>query len=285
VGLFSESMTDDAPVLAAAELYIYPLKSARGIPVPALEFDARGPIGDRRWMLIDEQTEFLSQRRIPRMSLLRVALQSDGLVVDAPGMPTLVVPPPANDDPSERLVAGLFEDRVTVRRVGNDVDRWFTTFLRLPCSLVTMPDDTQRVVDPTYAPRPRIVAFADAFPVLLVGAASIDELNRRLVAKGLSRVGVDRFRPNVVVSGGAPHEEDTWRQLTGCHVALDIVKPCARCAIVTVDQARGIRGKEPLKTLAEYRKRGETVLFGQNALHDGPGRIVRGERLRALKRP
>jgi uncharacterized protein len=280
-------MTDDALVLAAAELYIYPLKSARGIPVPALEFDARGPIGDRRWMLIDDQAEFLSQRRIPRMSLLRVALQAGGagLLVDAPGMPTLVVPPLAGDDPSERLVAGLFEDRVTVRRVGKDVDRWFTTFLRLPCSLVTLPDDTQRLVDPTYAPTPRVVAFADAFPVLLVGAASIDELNRRLVAKGLSRVGVDRFRPNVVVSGGTPHEEDTWRQLEGCDVALDIVKPCARCAIVTVDQARGVRGKEPLTTLAEYRQRGQNVLFGQNALHDRPGRIVRGERLRAVTRP
>jgi uncharacterized protein len=276
-------VSDDASVLRAAELYIYPLKSARGIPVSALEFDARGPIGDRRWMLIDDGAEFLSQRRIPRMSLLRVALQSGTLVVDAPGMATLMVPRADNDGASDRLVAGLFEDRVTVRRVDADADRWFTTFLRHPCSLVTMPNDTQRLVDPKYAPTPRIVGFADAFPVLLIGAASVGELNRRLAAKGVPQVGVDRFRPNVVVAGGAPHEEDTWRRLTGSDVTLELVKPCARCAIVTVDQDRGVRGKEPLKTLEAYRRRDGKVFFGQNALHDGPGRIVRGEQVRALR--
>jgi uncharacterized protein len=274
---------DVTPTLTAGELYIYPLKSARGIPVRALEFDERGPIGDRRWMLIDAQGEFLSQRRLPRMSLLRIALDSDNLVVEAPSMPTLVVPPCADDNGSDRLIAGLFEDRVTVSRVGDEADRWFTTFLRLPCSLVTMPDDTERIVDPKYTPSPRIVAFADAFPVLVLGAASIEELNRRLSAKGVPQVGVDRFRPNVVVSGGTPHEEDTWRQLKGCDVALEIVKPCARCTIPAVDQERGIRGKEPLTTLAEYRRWGEKVYFGQNALHDRPGRMVQGEPLRAVR--
>ncbi len=278
-------VTDQTPALVAAELYIYPLKSGRGIPVPALEFDERGPIGDRQWMLIDDQAEFLSQRRLPRMSLLQVSLEADRLVVDAPGMSTLVVPPTPDNGASERLVAGLHEDRVTVCRVGKAVDRWFTKFLRLSCSLVTMPEDTRRIVDPTYAPAPRIVGLADAFPVLVIGAASIDELNRRLVAKGLARVGVDRFRPNVLVSGSTAHEEDTWRQVSGRDLALEIVKPCAQCTIVTVDQERGVRGKEPLKTLAEYRQRGQKVLFGQNALHDRPGRLVRGERLRALPRP
>ena len=107
-------VTDETRTLAAAELYIYPLKSGRAFPVPVLEFDERGPIGDRRWMLIDDQAEFLSQRRLPRMSLLRVSLQSDSLVVDAPGMSTLVVPPTPDNGASERLVAGLHEDRVPV---------------------------------------------------------------------------------------------------------------------------------------------------------------------------
>lgn len=271
--------TGETPMLAAAELYIYPLKSARGIAVPALEFDERGPIGDRRWMLVDEQGEFLSQRRLPRMSLLHVDLQSENLVVDAPGMPTLVVRPTSENGAAERLVAELHADQVTVCRVDKDADRWFSKFLQLRCSLVTMPADTRRIVDPTYAPTSRIVGLADAFPVLVVGTASIDEINRRLAAKGKQPVGVDRFRPNVLVSGGAPHDEDTWGQLEARDLTLEIVKPCARCAIVTVDQLRGIRGKEPLQTLADYRRQGDNVLFGQNALHDRPGRIVRGERL------
>jgi len=276
-------MTEGTSTVSVTELYLYPLKSARGIPVPVLQFDERGPIGDRRWMLIDPDAQFLSQRRIPRMALLHVALQEDALHVDAPGMPTLMVPRPAGgrdgEDTGERLIAGVWDDAVTVCRASADADRWFTAFLDQPCSLVTMPDDAIRLVDPTYAPTPRSVTLADAFPLLLLGAGSLDELNGRLAAKGVPAVGIDRFRPNIVVSGAAPHAEDGWHRLVGSGIALDIVKPCARCAIVTVDQERGVRVVEPLKTLETYRRRGSKVYFGQNALHDRPGRIVRGEDL------
>lgn len=263
-----------------AELYIYPIKSARGIPVSALEFDARGAIGDRRWMLIDGEGEFLSQRRIARMTLLHVSLTVDALVVDAPGMATLTVPHDGCDEPpGERLVAGLFEDAVTVQRVSTEVDRWFTAFLRYPCSLVTMPDDTQRPVDLNYAPPGRTVAFADAFPALVIGTGSIEELNRRLAAKGEPPVSSNRFRPNIVVSADEPHAEDEWRRLEASRIAFDIVKPCARCSIPAVDPDRGVRGKEPTRTLSEYRSRDGKVFFGQNALHDRPGRLERGELL------
>jgi uncharacterized protein YcbX len=195
-------------------------------------------------------------------------------------MPTLVVPRPAGRDQpgaGERLVAGLWDDAVTVCRVGAEADRWFTEFLDEPCSLVTMPDDVTRLVDRQYAPAPTPVTLADGYPLLLVGASSLAELNARLAAKGVPPVGIDRFRPNLVVSGAPPHAEDGWRRLVGPGIALDIVKPCARCAIVTVDQERGVRVVEPLKTLETYRRRGSKVLFGQNALHDRPGRIARGE--------
>ncbi len=263
-----------------ADLYIYPIKSARGISVSALEFDARGASGDRRWMLIDRDAQFLSQRRIARMALIQVALDADALVVDAPGMPTLTLPRNGQHPPSgERLVAGLFEDAVAVQRVDAEVDRWFTTFLRYPCSLVTMPDDTQRQVDLTYAPAGRTVAFADAFPALVLGTGSIDQLNRRLAAKGEPPVGVNRFRPNILLSVAVPHAEDDWCRLEGPRIAFDIVKPCARCSIPAVDPDRGVRGKEPTRTLSEYRTRDGKVLFGQNALHTRPGRLERGDRL------
>jgi uncharacterized protein YcbX len=266
--------------VTVAELYIYPIKSARGIAVSALAFDARGAIGDRRWMLVDQDAQFLSQRRIARMTLLHVSLDADALVVDAPGMTTLTVPCDGRHEQSgERLVAGLFEDAVTVQRVGPEVDRWFTTFLRYPCSLVTMPEDTQRPVDLKYAPPGRTVAFADAFPALVLGTGSIGELNRRLAAKGEPPVSSNRFRPNIVVAVDEPHAEDEWRRLEGSWIAFDIVKPCARCSIPAIDPDRGVRGKEPTRTLSEYRLRDGMVFFGQNALHDRPGRLECGERL------
>lgn len=272
-------------MVQVSDLYIYPLKSARGIAVSALEFDAHGPIGDRRWMLIDENARFLSQRRIARMALLQVALGPGSLTVDAPGMSSLTVAIEAGPAArGERLAAGLFEDTVTVRRVSADADRWFSEALRRPCSLVTMPEDVERVVDPTYAPPARTVALADAFPVLVIGQGSLDEMNRRLRAKGIAAVGINRFRPNVVVSGAAPHAEDQWRRLIGPGIALDLVKPCARCAIPAVDPDRGTRGVEPLKTLNEYRRRDSKVFFGQNALHDRPGRLAVGEVMRAAAR-
>jgi len=267
-----------ASSVTVTALYRYPLKSARGIEVGSLEFDSRGPVGDRRWMLIDAAGDFLSQRRFPRMSLLRPTLRHEGLAVDAPGMSTLVVAADASEKHDGLLDARLWRDDLHVRRVGQAADRWFTDFLGVPCSLVTMPDETHRQVDLEYAPAGRTVAFADGFPVLVIGSASLDELNRRLHAKGVPTIGMERFRPNVVLSGGAPHEEDTWRRLVGPAVTLDLVKPCARCVITTVDQDRGVRGREPLATLSEYRQRDRGVLFGQNALHDRPGRVSVGER-------
>jgi uncharacterized protein YcbX len=183
-----------------------------------------------------------------------------------------------------RRFATLWNDDLVVQSVSADADRWFTEYLGVSCSIVVMPDNTRRQVDTTYAPFGRIVGFADGFPVLVIGSASLDELNRRLRAKGVPPVGIERFRPNVVVSGGAPHEEDSWSRLEGADVALDIVKPCARCTIVATDQESGVRVREPLATLAEYRRLGNNVLFGQNALHDRTGRISVGDTLAVRSR-
>jgi hypothetical protein len=274
--------TIDSCSVSVTELFLYPIKSARGVAVSSLVFDARGPVGDRRWMLVDREAEFLSQRRLPRMSLLRVTLEPDLLRVNAPGMPTLAVPRDA-----ERMPAGaqgsraaqVWHDTVTVHYAGDEYDRWFREFLGEDCSLVAMASDAVRPVDLDYAPAGRTVSLADAFPLLVIGAASLAELNRRLVAKGQAAVPIDRFRPNLVVSGATPHAEDTWRRLEGPAITFDIVKPCARCAIVSVEQETGTRVKEPLATLEEYRRQGSKIMFGQNALHDRPGQIACGDRM------
>ena len=257
-----------------SELYFYPIKSMRGIRVDRVTLDERGVRNDRRWMLVDEDDVFVSQRETPRMALIDVVLRDDALLVDAPGMQPLRVPLEAGG-PSARCT--IWGDVVDALRVSPAVDQWFGELLGRRCSLVYMPDATRRIVDPVRVKQERIVGFADAYPLLLIGQASLDALNQRLVAAGESPVPMHRFRPNIVVAQGKPHAEDDWRRVRVGSIDVDIVKPCARCAITTVDVVTGKAGKEPLRTLATYRKQGSKVLFGQNAVHRRAGSIAVGD--------
>jgi uncharacterized protein len=147
--------------------------------------------------------------------------------------------------------------------------------------LLFMPDTTMRQADLAYAEPGDRVSFADGFPLLLITQQSLDELNRRLT-EPLSML---RFRPNVVVHGAAvPHEEDSWRSIRLGSVPCDVVKPCARCAVTTIDQATGIAGKEPLRTLAEYRRWDGKVWFGQNVVHRDTGMLRVGDEVEVLHR-
>lgn len=283
--------------LFVRDLYLYPLKSAAGIRLETAALDTFGIAGDRRWMLIDAGGRFLSQREQSRMALLRVSLPgAGGLAIDAPGMPTLAVDTPAAEAGAARLPVTVWDDACEALDAGDEAARWATAFLGEPCRLVYAPDDMVRPVDRTYASGDERVGFSDGFPLLLIGQGSLDDVNARLVAKGEAAVPMNRFRPNVVIEGGAPFAEDGWRRLaigTGVDggadqsaapaasdaanvILLDIVKPCARCSIIPVDQATGVRGKEPLATLATYRKRDGKVFFGQNVLHRGLGVLRAG---------
>lgn len=261
-------------VLKVSELWIYPIKSCRGIAVEQFTLDDRGPEHDRRWMLVDGSGRFLSQRQVPRMALIDVALDGDWVRVSAPGMNDL-----AFDRAAANATAActVWRDKVELEHVSAEADAWFSEFLRIACGLMHMPCATQRVVDPDYAPERRLVSLADAFPMLLIGAASLDLLNTQLARRNEVAVPMKRFRPNVVVTGTRPHEEDEWREIRIGEVDCKVVKPCARCATTTVDVATGIPGVEPLRTLATYRKQGSKVFFGQNVIHLYPGAIHVGE--------
>lgn len=263
-------------------LHLYPLKGARGILLERWPVDRRGLRFDRRWMLVDGDGTFLSQRTLPRLSLVRPGLE-DGpgvvrtegdlprsLSLEAPGMEALSLPlaPAAG----EELPAEIWRDRVGVLAPSPEADDWFTRFLGTPCRLVFLPEDSHRPTDPEYAPGHE-VGLADGYPFLLLSTGSLEELNRRLV----DPVPMDRFRPNLVVDASDPHEEDRWGELRIGTVDFKVVKPCARCAVTTVDQASGERGKEPLQTLATYRNREGKVYFGQNLVHLGPGWIQVGD--------
>lgn len=257
--------------ISISQLYVYPIKSAGGIALQEAHLDARGIEHDRRWMLVDKDHKFMSQRKYPRMALISTRLTPDHLIVDAPEMPSLRLPP--QPEKTANVKVQIWSDEVEVSPVEREADEWFGEFLETPCRLVYMPDNTVRQVDEEYAEPGDRVGFADGFPFLLVSQASLQDLSGRLKRN----VPVNRFRPNIVVEGCAPFEEDTWRGLRIGEIEFRVAKPCSRCSIVMTDQATGERDREVLATLAGYRRSGKNIFFGQNLAHDSAGTLRVGD--------
>ncbi len=228
-------------------------------------------------MLIDQEGMFLSQRAFPRMALLEVSVRDNHLAVKARGMDPLTIPiePP----PNRTVQATIWGDTVAARSYDGRIGAWFSAFLETPCRLVKFPDDGRRPVDGRYAQEGEHTAFADGYPFLLVSEASLDDLNQRLEHP----VPMDRFRPNIVVRGCSPYAEDQWHTFRIGAVKFRIAKPCARCRVITVDQASAVPAEEPLRTLAQYRSHGTKVLFGQNLLHAGSGTLHVGDQIEIIE--
>ncbi|MEP6571249.1 MAG: MOSC N-terminal beta barrel domain-containing protein [Gemmatimonadota bacterium] len=259
-------------------LHVYPIKSAGGFTVDGWDADEFGLRYDRRWMLISPDGTFITQRDLPGMALLRTEIELPMLTVNAPGASTLRIPlEPAG---VAELTVRVWKDRCAALLPSPEADAWFSEVLRYPCRLAYLQGGTLRPVDPSYTKVQRRVSFADAFPFLIIGMGSLDDLNQRLVHP----VPMNRFRPNLVVSGGGPFAEDGWETIRIGSLEFDLVKPCARCLVPTTDQATGMRHarQEPLRTLATYRRQKGMVMFGQNALHSGPGRLNAGDEVEVL---
>ncbi len=256
-------------MLQLSEIYVYPIKSLGGLRLSASLLTERGLAHDRRWMLVDKQG-FMTQRKFPRMALLKVSLHEDHLEVcgSKEDAPSLLVPM-AVESYFPRQVP-IWDDVSLAWQVSRRADAWFSEVLDHPCSLVYMPDDSERTVTGRVSGHARSVSFADSYPALLVGQASLDDLNARLTEP----VPMDRFRPNLVVTGGAPYEEDRWHAFRLGEAACTAEKACARCNVTTINQATAEWGKEPLTTLSQYRRQGNKVLFGQNVLLE-VGKTVR----------
>lgn len=275
--------------LRVASLHVHPVKSLRGIPVAAARVDDLGLALDRRWVLVDEAGVFMTQREDARLALLHTSLVPPpdaaaddpvGLAhtvrVHAPTGDTLELAPPT--DRSRRRRIRIWADEVEACDYPAEVDAWFAGALGRPCHLMWMPDDSRRPVDHPRAGRDDRAAFSDAFPVLVALQASLDDLNARLATQGHPPVTMERFRPNVVVSGPAePYAEDGWGRVHVADVRLDLVKPCGRCVMTTIDPETARSGAEPLRTLSGYRKVGSKVLFAQNALVRAGGTVRVGD--------
>ena len=252
-------------------LNIYPIKSTRGIQLDESAVDEFGLRYDRRWMVVDQAGVFLSQRNHPRLALVVPSIMDGALLVDAPGMPTLRTPLHPRNTVATSVT--VWDDACPATWVGDQAAEWFSDFLGSACTLVHMADQVVRPADPTFAPPGVRVSFADGFPFLMISEESLADLNHRLT----DPLPMNRFRPNLVVAGGEPYAEDGWRRIEIGDVRLQAVKPCARCLVTTTDQATGERGKEPLRTLATYRKVGGEVMFGQNMVHENTGRLRIGD--------
>lgn len=257
-------------------LTLYPIKSAGGIPVAQSEVDEFGLRYDRRWMVVDESGTFLSQRSHPRLALVGTSIHNGALRIEAPGMPGLETM--LDPSPTVTTRVRVWKDSCPATWLGERAARWFSDYLGTACSLVHMAGDTIRPANRRYASSGTRVSFADAFPFLLISEESLNDLNRRLPEP----VPMNRFRPNLVVGGVPPYEEDEWRRIEIGAIGFRIVKPCARCVVTTTDQATAAVGQEPLRTLARYRKVWGKVLFGQNAVHETVGRLRVGDPVHSL---
>ena len=263
--------------MVLSQIFIYPIKSARGIAVHEAPVDVSGPLQDRRWMLVDNDGLFLSQRRLPKMALLAPRFAGNDLVVEARGMPPLAIRSWSGE--GDWIPVRLWKDQLQLPHPDQQYSEWFSSYLGQSCRLVYLPPTVVRPVEPPYNHPNWRVSLADGYPLLLVTQASLDLLNERLPAP----VTVERFRPNLVIAGGSAHEEDRWRCLRIGDVEMAVVKPCARCSIVLVDPSTGGRGVEPLQTLARYRRSPQKVLFAQNALVTAPGLLRTNDPVEVLE--
>lgn len=269
------------PLPVVSRLFIYPVKSLAGIEVTVGRLDAFGLEHDRRWMVVDETGRFVTQRELPRMALVRTALEDDALVLSGPHGQALRVP---LESEGARRQVEIWSSRVLATDLGDEAAHWLRRELGRPCRMVFMPRDANRAAR-SKAMHGTRVSFQDAYPILLLSEEAVDELHGRMTERGTAAQGhrgegvinVQRFRPNVVVSGAGAHAEDAWRRVQIAGVELALVKPCDRCTVPAVDPATGVRGKEPLRTLATYRKRNGKVYFGMNAVHLGVGTLRVGD--------
>lgn len=268
--------------MTISELLIYPIKSLGAISVTETVVEGKGLRYDRRFMLVDPNGDFMTQRTNHQMALLDVAINETAELRvwhrhrpnDVLTLPlTIPTQTEGAEPPRETIGVTIWDSsHVPALLVSAEADQWFSRVLEKPCRLVYMPETTHRDVDPAYAREQDAVSFADGYPYLLIGQASLDTLNQRLEEP----ITMLRFRPNIVVAGSLPYEEDAWQQFRIGDVEFFGVKPCARCVLTTIDPETGQKGREPLRTLATYRQWKHKILFGQNVLAKPTGALTLG---------
>ena len=262
-------------VIKISQLSIYPVKSAKGNTVSKMWLDAIGPKWDRRWMVVDAHHRFRTQRKFAQMCHIETKVSGDQLTLSAPGADTITL-----DDPSTKVhEVVVWRDTVAAQDCGDTAAQWLSDYLGRPCRLVFMADETRRVVNPEHAKNHEVVSFADAYPILIVSNESLELLNSKLN----TQIQMDRFRPNIVVTGCAPHAEDQWKRIKIGEIEVSIVSACSRCIVPSIDQQTGVKDPKVIEALQGYRRRERDIYFGMNAIHQNVGEISIGDEVTILK--
>ncbi|MEU6084470.1 MOSC N-terminal beta barrel domain-containing protein [Streptomyces sp. NPDC047108] len=267
------------PNTVLSSVNLYPVKSAAGCALSEATVEPWGIAGDRRWLLVEPDGRFVTQREQRRLALVTATpLPGGGIEVAAPGKDPLVVGVP---EPVATTVVEVWRDKVEAVPVGADAGAWFSDWLGTEVRLVHLDDPARRrPVDPEFGRPGETVSFADGFPLLVTTTASLNALNS-LIAQGdhadEGPLPMNRFRPSVVLDGVTPWAEDSWIRLRIGEVPFRVAKPCGRCVITTTDQRTAERGKEPLRTLARHRRFDDKLVFGQNLIPEGTGTIRVGD--------
>lgn len=265
-------------MLRLTEIWIYPVKSLGGVPLIRSRMLPKGLQYDRRWMLVDDNGVVITQRVHTQMAFFRVHQQGDVFIITHAG-DTLELPAdaPAGGEP---LDVQIWDDRVTAFEVSPYHSQWFSERMRISCRLVSFPEENPRQIDTRYAAAGEHVSLADAYPLLIIGEASLAYLNTLLKEP----ITMKRFRPNLVFSGGEANDEDNWKAFHIGGQLFEGVKRCDRCVLTTIDPLTGKKGAEPLKTLASYRRVSNKIYFGQNVIGRTQDVISVGDRIEVVSR-
>ncbi|MFZ1808281.1 MAG: MOSC N-terminal beta barrel domain-containing protein [Cyclobacteriaceae bacterium] len=255
------------------EIWIYPVKSLGGIRLKKAKALPKGLEYDRRYMLVDENNRFITQRVSPQLALFKLSLEESVFKITH-GNDTIDLPksPELND---KFITVTIFDDVVQAMELGTKFNQWFSVRADIKCKLIFFPEENRRPVDKDFAVNNEQVSLADGYPFLIIGQRSLDELNTKLEVS----VPMNRFRPNFVFDGGKPFEEDNWRDIKIGSNGFTGLKLCGRCVVPTVNQETGEMGKEPLATLSKFRKAGSKVNFGQNLVARNHQEVKEGDKI------
>jgi uncharacterized protein YcbX len=255
-----------------SDLYIYPIKSCRGIQLSQAEVTAKGLLWDREMMLVDANGKFITQREYPQLATVSVTITVDNFFLKT-SQDSLTFQPSLT---GKKLNVQVWRDQTIAIDQGDEIAQWFERILNIPCRLVRQSPDYLLAADPQYAGNDHTpVSFADGYPILLTNTASLEDLNQRLVEP----VPMNRFRPNIVISSDRAFSESSWQKIVIGEITYSLVKPCSRCIMTTIDQETGMENpqKEPLKTLASFRRFPGGIMFGENVIPETTGIIKVGD--------
>lgn len=268
--------------IVVTELNFYPVKSCAGTALESAQVGEKGIKYDRHWLLVDANGKAITQRDFPQMALVKPVVETTNqgspatLGLSAPLHDTIKIEETQDGD---RINVEIWGDICKAVDQGNEAAQWFSHYLQCPCRLVVMASEHMRQVEQKYATSDSDqVGFADGYPLLLLSQESLTDLNSRLDEP----LPMNRFRPNVVVSGCHSYAEDTWHKIRIGSISFTCAKLCARCVMTTINQSNATKGSEPLKTMAKYRNVENKLMFGVNLIHHSEGQIAVGDRVELL---